>query len=300
MEPERRWLRLRYIAGVMVMFASLLFSLAASKSGDSPTVQDLYESLESRMGYWLILGNTRHCGLYRKGQISPFPIAKAQRAMEEKMYMRLNLKPGSKVLDAGAGSGFVAIYMARKGLSVQAVDITPHHLADAKKNVKKHHLEDKITVDYGDYHDLDALPDASFDGIYTMETFVHADDPAKVLNNFYRLLKPGGVIVFHEADVVRLSEKFHHIMRLSHCQNTLKQGGYEKLIKDAGFINFTLEDLTEEVLPLWRFFGILGYLPYQLFKLLGIQDRFINVMAGVESWMNWGDGRYISVRAVKA
>jgi len=60
-----------------------------------------------------------------------------------------------------------------------------------------------------------------------------------------------------------------------------------------------LEDLTEEVLPMWRLFGVVGYLPYKLFRLLGIQDRFINVMAGVEAWLNWGDGRYISVRVVK-
>lgn len=105
--------------------------------------------------------------------------------MEEKLYTRLGLEPGSRVLDAGAGSGYVAIYMARKGLNVQAIDITPHHLADARKNIKKQNLEAKIAVEYGDYHNI-SYPDESFNGIYTMETFVHADDPVKVLRNFYR------------------------------------------------------------------------------------------------------------------
>ncbi|KAE8847507.1 hypothetical protein HRS9122_04414 [Pyrenophora teres f. teres] len=132
-----------------------------------------------------------------------------------------------------------------------------------------------------------------------METFVHADDPIKVLNNFKRLLKPGGVVVLHEADFSRNSEKLQDVLRLSHCQNTLPKGGYEELMKVAGFKDFSLEDLTDEVLPMWRLFGVLGYVPYQIFKLVGIQDRFINVMAGVEAWLNWGDGRYISVRAVK-
>lgn len=219
--------------------------------------------------------------------------------MEEKLYTRLDLKPGSKVMDAGAGSGYVAMYMARKGLNVQAIDITPHHITDARKNVKKNGLEDKISVDYADYHNLTAFPDASFDGIYTMETFVHADDPAKVLGNFYRLLKPGGVIVLHEADFSRNSEVLQDVLRLSHCQNTLKEGGYEELVAGAGFKDYSLDDLTDEVLPLWRLFGVVGYLPYQIFKLLGIQHKFTNVMAGVETWLNWGDGRYISVRAVK-
>lgn len=219
--------------------------------------------------------------------------------MEEKLYTRLDLKPGSKVMDAGAGSGYVAMYMARKGFNVQAIDITPHHLDDARKNVKKNGLDNKIAVDYADYHNLTMFQDASFDGIYTMETFVHADDPAKVLRNFHRLLKPSGVIVLHEADFSRNSKVLRDVLRLSHCQNTLEEGGYEQLVANAGFQDYSLEDLTDEVLPLWRLFGVVGYAPYQIFKLLGIQHKFTNVMAGVETWLNWGDGRYISVRAVK-
>jgi ubiquinone/menaquinone biosynthesis C-methylase UbiE len=38
-------------------------------------------------------------------------------------------------------------------------------------------------------HDLSNFTNGSFDEIYTMETFVHADDPLKVLRNFYRLLR---------------------------------------------------------------------------------------------------------------
>ncbi|KAH5376209.1 hypothetical protein HBI48_004780 [Parastagonospora nodorum] len=168
--------------------------------------------------------------------------------------------------------------MARHGLNVQAIDITPHHVANAKKNVREYGLQDRIKVDYVNYHNLSQFPDASFDGIYTMETFVHADDPIKVLNNFNRD-----------------SDKLQDVLRLSHCQNTLPKGGYEELMKVAGFTDFSLEDLTDEVLPMWRLFGVLGYVPYQIFKLVGVQDRFINVMAGVEAWLNWGNGRYISV-----
>lgn len=121
--------------------------------------------------------------------------------MEEKLFNRLGLEPGSKVLDAGVRSGYVAMYMAEKGLYVEGADITPPHVEEAKRNVKARGLEDKISIYLGDYHDLTDFPDSSFDGIYTMETFVHADDPAKVLRGFYRLLNPGGVLVHHEADL---------------------------------------------------------------------------------------------------
>ena len=104
--------------------------------------------------------------------------------MEDQLYTKLGLGPGSRVLDAGAGSGYVAMHMAEKGLNVEAVDITPLHVQDARRNVEARGLQDGVSVRLGDYHDLADFPNGSFDGIYTMETFVHADDPLKALRNF--------------------------------------------------------------------------------------------------------------------
>lgn len=273
----------------------------ANKGAARPSVEEYYSSLESRLGYFLILGNARHCGLWKAGTLWPFPISKAQRAMEEKLYQRLNLSKGSKVLDAGAGSGVVASYMAEKhGLHVTGIDVTPVHVQDAQKVIKSRSLQEQVTVQMGDYHDLSTFGDTSFDGIYTMETFVHADDPIKVLSNFHRLLKPNGVLVLHEADFHWDSELLQEVLRLSHCENTLKDGSYEEMLVKTGFKDITVEDLTDNVLPLWRLFGIIGAVPYDVLKLFGLHTRFTNVMAGVEAYRHWGQGRYISVRAVKA
>ena len=51
-----------------------------------------------------------------------------------------------------------------------------------------------------DYHHLDGFPTESFDGVYTMETLVHATDPQRVLGEFFRVLKPGGSIALYEYD----------------------------------------------------------------------------------------------------
>jgi 2-polyprenyl-3-methyl-5-hydroxy-6-metoxy-1,4-benzoquinol methylase len=219
--------------------------------------------------------------------------------MEDQLYNRLGLEPGSRVLDAGAGSGYVAMHMAEKGLTVQAIDITPLHVQDAQRNVEARGLQDKVAVRLGDYHDLADFSNGSFDGVYTMETFVHADDPLKVLQNFYRLLRPGGVLVHNEADFSRNSTLLQDVLRLSHCQNTLEEGAMTKMLEEVGFTNVELDDLTEEVLPLWRLFGVIGYVPYKILHFFGLHDRFTNLMAGVESYLHWGEGRYISVRAVK-
>ncbi|KEF52212.1 uncharacterized protein A1O9_11839 [Exophiala aquamarina CBS 119918] len=219
--------------------------------------------------------------------------------MEDLVYAKLGLSPGSRVLDAGAGSGYVAMHMAEKGLMVQAVDITPLHLQDARRNVQKRGLEDKVSVSWGDFHDLAGFSNGSFDGIYTMETFVHAEEPFKVLRNFYRLLRPGGVLVHNEADFSRNSTLLQDVLRLSHCQNTQEQGALTAMLQEVGFQDIELEDLSDEVLPLWRLFGVIGFVPYKILYFLGFHTRFTNLMAGVEAYLHWDEGRYISVRAVK-
>ena len=219
--------------------------------------------------------------------------------MEEKLYTRLDLSEGSRVLDAGAGSGIVASYMAERGLRVDGIDLTPLHVEEAQSTIKDRHLEEKVSVKLGDYHDLSSFEDDALDGVYTMETFVHADDPVKVLQNFYRVLKSGGVLVMHEGDYNHHSALLEDVLRLSHCQNTLKEGSYEDMLKQTGFQNITVDDLSDNVLPLWRLFGWLGAVPYDIVKALGLQNRFTNMMAGVETYRHWSDGRYISVRAEK-
>ncbi|EXJ80048.1 hypothetical protein A1O3_08334 [Capronia epimyces CBS 606.96] len=220
--------------------------------------------------------------------------------MEDHLYARLDLASGLRILDAGAGSGYVAIHMAGKGLNVQAVDITPLHLEDAQRNIEKRSLQDKVSVRLGDYHDLSDFPDGSFDGVYTMETFVHADDPAKVLRNFHRLLRPGGVLVLNEADLTA-TPTYCRMYSACHTVRTLSRKVlWAEMLAEVGFIDIDVEDLTDEVLPLWRLFGVIGYIPYRTLQAVGLHGRFTNLMAGVETYLHWGEGRYISVKAVRA
>ncbi|KAK3669120.1 hypothetical protein LTR78_011007, partial [Recurvomyces mirabilis] len=221
--------------------------------------------------------------------------------MEEKLLDRLGLADGSRVLDAGAGSGIVASYLANHGLRVDAIDLLPRHVADAPRRIHRSGLQDLVDIHLADYHHIPValFPDQSFDGVFTMETFVHADEPLKVLNNFYRLLRPGGVLVLHEADFYWESHTLQEILRLSHCGNALREGEYERLLYTAGFRDISVKDYTANVLPLWRLFGMLSIIPYGFARLLGIQNRIPNTMAGAEIYRYWGQGRYIAVKAIR-
>ncbi len=61
------------------------------------------------------------------------------------------LKPGSRVLDAGCGSGILAIAAAKLGAAeVLGVDIDREAVRVARENFQKNHVEDICRAEYGD------------------------------------------------------------------------------------------------------------------------------------------------------
>ncbi|MGO8913086.1 MAG: methyltransferase domain-containing protein [Bradyrhizobium sp.] len=96
------------------------------------------------------------------------------------------------VLEAGCGTGIEAVNLRRlaPGLKTHGVDISSVALADAVARPDK--------GDAAFYQaSLERLPfaDAVFDYISSHEVIEHVEDPAIVLAEFRRVLKPGGVCV---------------------------------------------------------------------------------------------------------
>lgn len=272
-----------------------------------PSVLDYYATRESRWGYQLFLSNTRHFGYYDIGKIWPFPISKALQRMEQKLFHQLNLTTGSKVLDAGAGVANVASYMAKQGLNVEAIDLVDRHIELAKANISLRNLTDKISVSKMNYQDL-KFEDQRFDGIYTMETFVHASDPEKALSEFYRTLKPGGRIALFEYDKaneedmpIAAQKAYEHVNHYASMPTfqMFTYGVPEKMLKKAGFVDIRIEDLSPNILPMLRFFAIAAFIPYQFIKLFRLQSRFVNAMSAVEYYKYRKYMRYVSITAKK-
>lgn len=160
---------------------------------ENKPLQRYYASLESRIGYRLVLGGTRHFGYYPSGTIWPFPIRKALHAMEDHLIANLGLQSESKVLDAGCAVGHVAIHLAQTvSWRIDAIDVVERHIEKARRNVRGMGLGDVINVKKMDYHGLGGFGDKEFDSVYTMETFVHATEPEVAAREFWRVLKPGG------------------------------------------------------------------------------------------------------------
>ncbi|KAJ5773852.1 hypothetical protein N7457_008748 [Penicillium paradoxum] len=273
----------------------------------NPALQSYYASLESRIGYRIILGGTRHFGYYEPGSWWPFPITKALRRMEDHLFDSLNLPPGSAVLDAGCGNGLVAMHLARRKLNIKAVDVTERHVARAQKNVIAAGLEKAVTVSRGDYHHLDAFPTASLDGVYTMETLVHATDTKSVLDGFFRVLKPGGTLMLYEyahitpKDAPEVSKIFGQVNEYAAmpANAEFEADTLLSLVKEAGFTDIKMNDLSENVKPMLRLFFVIAYIPYLFIRLFGLEKYFVNAVAAIVGYRYYDIHRYVAVRATK-
>ncbi|KAK4041491.1 S-adenosyl-L-methionine-dependent methyltransferase [Parachaetomium inaequale] len=278
-----------------------------------PLLISYYESLESRLGYRLVLGGTRHFGYYEKGTYWPFPLGKALRAMEEKLFLALDLPSGSQVFDAGCGVAHVALYMARRGLRVTAIDLIDHHIVKAKRNIARAKLPPgQVTAQKMDYHHLESIPDQSHDGVYTMETFVHATDPAKVLAGFHRILRPGGRLVLFEYDhnvgveerlPQKVADEMHMVNKYAGMRVPIngesQKGAFNRMLEEAGFTDITVVDYSANIRPTLRLFYWLAVVPYFFIKLLRLERWFINTVSGVQAYLYQDHWRYVAITATK-
>lgn len=104
---------------------------------------------------------------------------------------RLNLKPGTRVLDVACGSGNQSIPAARTGAIVTGVDIAPNLIQQAGKWAANENL--KIQFDEGDAENL-PYADAEFDVVMTMFGAMFAPRPERIAAELIRVCRPGGTI----------------------------------------------------------------------------------------------------------
>jgi ArsR family transcriptional regulator len=103
------------------------------------------------------------------------------------------LLPAVDVADLGCGEGYLTIEAARWARRVVAVDRAKDVLAQAKALADRRKVRN-ITWKQGE---LDKLPikDATIDIALLSQALHHADDPAAVLAEAQRILRPGGRLV---------------------------------------------------------------------------------------------------------
>ena len=143
------------------------------------SAQDQY--LARRYGYASAAAGWR--GRWLAALIAAWP---GRRADADFSVFYLPSHHGGRVLDMGCGSGGAVEALRRRGWDAQGVDIDPDAVATARKA--------GLPVDQADVMSC-PFPDGSFDVVTSSHLIEHVFDPAGLLAEFHRLLRPGGLAV---------------------------------------------------------------------------------------------------------
>lgn len=154
----------------------------------SPDVALHYDELDAF--YRDIWGEHVHHGLWLSGKE---PVEVAVRQLVDIVAAEANIQPGSTVCDVGAGYGGTACHLVKDyGAQVTALTIskTQHDYA-----VAHHGHRNNPRFVLGNWLEND-LPDASFDVVTAIESASHMENKERFFAEAFRVLRPGGRLVF--------------------------------------------------------------------------------------------------------
>jgi len=139
-----------------------------------------------------------------------------------KVLSLLRLKPGSRILDVGAGSGYFSKELARAGYAVHATD-APHGLV---------HFEAEgvpfTPCDLNGPGDLPFEPE-SFDALVCIEVVEHLENHYDLIRKCHKVLVPGGLFVITTPNILSLASRLKFLLA-----GFYPLFGYQYEICDAG------------------------------------------------------------------
>ncbi|WP_431080541.1 class I SAM-dependent methyltransferase [Pseudomonas thivervalensis] len=223
---------------------------------------------ETRFGFWFLRSHTWQHHVLRV-------------AINDLRSLFSTALPANPVLlDAGCGQGKSFQYL-RQAFAPQrliGVDADPHSLDLSREEAARQGMA--VELIGSDCATL-AVPDASVDLLFCHQTFHHLVEQEKALAEFYRVLKPGGYLMFAESteayiDTWVIRWLFRHPM---HVQKSASQ--YLQMIRDQGF---QFKDRNVSYPYLWwsraKDFGLLERLGLRRPKPFGEREEtLVNVVA---------------------
>jgi ubiquinone/menaquinone biosynthesis C-methylase UbiE len=170
----------------------------------------------------------------------------------------LELTASSRVLEIGCGSGRYALRLAEKiGCRITGLDVNSHGIRNANQLASQAGLTSIANFEECDVSGTLPFEAASVAAVFSNDVLCHIPGRAAVLAEIYRVLKPGGRLLYSDALVVG--------GLLSHEEIATRSSiGYyffsppaenERLLKDAGFRVINVTDTSQDAAGIakrWR------------------------------------------------
>ncbi len=183
--------------------------------------------------------------------------------------LRENLPIDANLLDAGFGAGLSMFYLAKKYLNwnITGYEFDKNLVDDAKTIKIKENINNLIVMKI----DLEKMTgDSKFDLIYSCDVLEHINDDIKVLDNFYKALKPNGRLILHLPFRYKLNKRIFPWFKNYKTHDHVRE-------------EYTLEEITEKLKQTGFTVDFQGYgygllkgeMAFELNNFFGTQKLFL-------------------------
>ena len=162
---------------------------------DARQVQFHYDISDDFYGLWLDPRRVYSCAYFREAQMT---LAQAQEAKLDHICRKLDLRPGERLLDIGAGWGALLLWAAEHyGVTATGITLSHNQYRHVQQLIAGRGLQGRVEMQLLDYRQLSAQQ--PFDKIASVGMFEHVGQA--MLPGYFeavrRLLRPGGMALIH-------------------------------------------------------------------------------------------------------
>jgi tocopherol O-methyltransferase len=227
--------------------------------------QEIKEFYDASSNLWEgVWGEHMHHGYYGPDGNYKLDRRQAQIDLIEELLKwsgDLTLHPPQNILDVGCGIGGSSLYLAQKfGARVTGITLSPVQADRAKQRAKGAGLESTTAFQVANALDM-PFDDNSFDLLWSLESGEHMPDKAKFLQECYRVLKPGGKMIFvtwchrptNPTNPLNREERklLQDIYRVYCLPYVISLPEYTEIVEQCGFKDLYVDDWSTAVEPFW-------------------------------------------------